>query len=70
MAHSTINPKDGVDDKSPKERFLDTLAIDRSNGLKDVKFFRNSNGANSSNDVYAEINEMWSAEVVEETEAL
>jgi len=72
MTHQPITSKDGVESHSGdgKSKFLQLLAKDRENGLQDLKFFRDSNGANSSEEVYQEIVEMWCADPVSETESL
>lgn len=48
--------------ETEKSRFLNTVRRDVENGLVNMAFDRNSNGAGSSEEVYAEINAMWSSE--------
>ena len=56
--------------EQPKARFLKKLAKLREKGLVNIKFFRNSNGADSTEDVYREINCMLESTKVAESDSL
>ena len=44
-----------------RDQFRKTVAENQAKGLQNMKFCRGSNGANSSEEVFDEINRMWAA---------